>query len=242
MSVLGKAGEVFGVCFYPSDEAAINYLLIQNQSRLGIDGVMANAISTMVGFYFEKQTRLGVPYKDPYKSDFHFTSAYLAMGTIMHSFLPKSIALRALNYLECANRLMAGFASSPKSKLEGDRFYEVILDEGLISVEESDPNALFSGRLPINFRDVSFPDPALKFKKSGSADITVKCLPNYRVNPKDGERRIENFVFVALLCDHANGLALSHAVGIAEKYPPSTISSRSSRKAFSKPLSPGASM
>ncbi len=220
MTVLGNAGNVYGVSFYPSDERADNYLLVQNQERMGMDCPTANAISTMVSFYFEKETLLGMPFKDPYKSGFHFTSAYLTLGTVMHSCLPKSIAIRALNYLEVANREMANFVSLPQSKIKDNQFYSIGLNAGKISVNETDPHDQFVGDFPFDFRTIRFLDPALKFKKGGAMDFAVKCLSNYRVNPKKDDRRIENFAFIAVLCDHDSGDILIHSLGVAKNYRP----------------------
>ena len=222
MTILGNAGNVFGVSFYPGDEEADNYLLIQNQERLGIDGGTANAISTMVSFYFEKEPFPEVPFKDPYESDFHYTSVYMVLGTIMHCYLPKSIAIRALNYLESANREMANFVASKKSRVKQDHFYDIFLDAGEICVKESDPYELFDkrkGRLPFDLESVHFRDPKLKFK-SGAGDITVRHFPDCRICPDKGEQRIENCTYVALLCDHEMRDVLVHAVGIANNYRP----------------------
>lgn len=47
MTILGNAGNVFGVSFYPGDVEGSNFLLIQNQERLGLDGETTNSISNI---------------------------------------------------------------------------------------------------------------------------------------------------------------------------------------------------
>ena len=214
MTILGNAGTVFGVSFYPSDIHGDNFLLIQNQESLGIDSGTANAISTMVSFYFEKEP---LPYsfiKDPYESNDHLSSAYLCSGTLMRSYLPKSIALRALNYLKCANEEMAKFASSRKGKLRDNCFYNVFLEEGKARVCESDPYEMFDGHLPYNFESIHFLDVPLRFKKGGSFDATIKYLPGYITKP-DEDERILSFTFIAILCDHESGYIHIHSLGQA---------------------------
>ena len=220
MTVLGNASEVFGVGFYPSDKHADNYLLLQNQERLRIDNGTANSITTMVSFYFEKEAFPNVPFPDPYQSDFHYTSVYMTLGTIMHCYLPKTIAIRVLNYLESANREMASFASSSQGKLKSNHFYGVSLDAGKIDVQENDPYDLFDGQLPYDFEDIHFHDPKLRFRRGGAADITVRHLTDSRICPDESEQRIENLAYVVLLCDHETKDVLAHAVGVSNSYRP----------------------
>lgn len=220
MTILGNAGSVFGVGFYPGDEYADSYLLIRNQEDLRIDYGTANSICTMLSFYFEKKHLTNMPFKDPYESNFHFTSSYLDSGTLMNSRLPKSIAIRGLNFLENANYEMENFVSSPESKLKDNQFYDVFLELDKFKVQKSNPLNSFEGHLPFDINDVRFLDPEIKFKRNGAGDITVKCLPECRIGSDKDDQRILNFTYVLILCDHQTGMILSHAIGVAKDFCP----------------------
>ncbi len=219
MTILGNAGKVLGVAFYPSDKTAANYLLVQNQERLRIDPETANSIATMVSFYFEKEPLYGMTFPDPYESNFHFTSVFLCQGIFMQCRLPKSLAIRAINYLETVNREMANFASK-KNKLRSDTFYDVILDAGQITVEKTDPYEFYCGQLPFDLTSIDFLDPSLKFKKGGSWDATIRYLPGCNEEAIEGDERTTNFTYVAMMCDHDTGEVLIHSLGSSKDYRP----------------------
>ena len=214
MTILGNAGNVFGVSFYPSDFYGDNFLLIQNQERIGLEPAMSNALSTMLSFYFEQDPD-GMPMpgcKDPFKCHDHLTSAYLHTGTIMRSYLPKSIALRALSYLRCANKEMARFSISPEGKLRDNCFYDVYLMGEKTAAFEFDPHESFNGRFPYDFNDIAFLDAPLKFKKGGAFDATLRCMPGYASVPGYDER-VVRFTYLALICDHESGYIHVNSIG-----------------------------
>jgi hypothetical protein len=213
MTILGNAGSVFGVSFYPDDRYYDNFLLIQNQESLRIDNGTCNAISKMLSFYFEHEP---LPYsfcKDPYECDEHITSSYLCYGTLMRSYLPKSLAIRALSYLKAVNREMAKFASSKEGKLKKNCFYNVYLNDGESKAFESDPHTAFDGCLPYSMDDIKYVDSPLHFKKSGAYDATVRYLPGFTGDDEDD--RIFSFTFVAIMCDHKSGYIHIHSMGEA---------------------------
>lgn len=78
MTVLGNAGNIFGVSFYSHDSQCRNYAPIESQENLGIDQETSCAISHMVSFYFEKDNSDVYEIADnPYGRDNHFTSSFL---------------------------------------------------------------------------------------------------------------------------------------------------------------------
>ena len=220
MTILGNAGQTFGVSFYPSDPFGKNFNLIQNQDYLNIDSPTANAVSTMLSFYFEKDPSLYAFLKDPYVSHHRFTSAYMHLGTLMRSYLPKSIAIRALSYLKVANKKMASFARSKEGKLQDNTFYEVFLDREKADVFKTDPHEDFTGRLPYDLNDVAYIDPPLQFKKNGSFDAAIRCLPSYATGKEGDDERIMHFTLVGILCDHSSGYIHINSLGPADNYRP----------------------
>lgn len=219
MTILGKSAGIHGVSFYPSDNYGDNFLLEQNQDRLRIDPAMTNSIIKVLTFYFEKGTYDFDDLKDTYESHNHFTSTYLSYGTLMRSYLPKSIALRALNYLRCANRELASFTKTKQSKIKDNQFYDIVLDDGKYNVYECDVYKAFDGNLPYDFDNVCFGDTILKTKKSGAFDATVRCIPSLSAAAEEDERII-NLGFVALLCDHETGYVHISRLGQAKNFHP----------------------
>lgn len=222
MTILGNAGNVFGVSFYPHDPQGKNYALIENQESLGIDPDTSNAISHMVSFYFEKANHATYEITDnPYGRDNHFTSCLLMNGSLMNSYLPKSVAILVLHFLKRANELMEIFDSSEEAKkIKDDRFYDVGFSEGGAPfVFEAEPNLGFGGHLPYDFRDVYFSESPLSFSKSGAWDATMRLLPGYYME-NFGEERCAHFGFTALLCDHKTGYIHAHAMGEAKDFRP----------------------
>ena len=219
MTILGNAGNVFGISFYPSDRYGDNFLLVQNQDRLRIDPGTANSISYMLSFYFEKDPSEFDYLKDVFESHNHITSAYMCYGTLMRSYLPKSLAIRALNYLQSVNREMPRFVKTKQSKIKDDCFYSIILDDGKFLVHEMDPYKSFNGCLPYDFDNMSFCEAPLKFKNRNAWDATVRYLPGI-ASPAEGEERIINLTFVAILCDHDSGYVHIHKLGQAKNFNP----------------------
>lgn len=222
MTILGNAGTIFGVSFYPGDPQGYNYALIESQERLGIDQETSNAISHLMSFYFEKSNRVVYGIADnPYGRDNHFTSCLLMNGSLMNSYLPKSTAILALHFLKRANELMEAFDGSAEAKkIKEDHFYDVCFAEGGIpSVFEADPDFGFDGHLPYDFRDVNFIESPLSFSKNGAWDATVRLLPGFYTE-SFGEERCAHFGFTALFCDHKTGYIYAHAVGEAKDLRP----------------------
>ncbi len=218
LTILGNAGKVFGISFYPSDAYGDNFLLIQNQESLGLDSATTNSISKMLSFYFEEEPNSYPLLKDPYESKQHITSAYLCYGTFMRSYLPKSLAIRALNYLEWANKEMALFAKSKQGKVKDGTFYDITLDDDKFGVYEIDPYGAFKGHLPYDFNDVPFPDVPLTFRKGGAFDATIKILPGF--TSEEEEERVIGLNFIAIFCDHDSGYIHVHTVGQAKNFRP----------------------
>lgn len=218
MTILGNAGTVFGMSFYPGDPDGNNFLLVQNQERLGIDGETTNSISNMVSFYFEDDDTL--PYEimnNPYGKDNHITSVYLCRGSIMNSYLPKSIAIRALEYLKMANKEMSIFELFKHIKIEDSKFYNVYLKGENVFVMKTDAYRDFTGVLPYDFDDVNFYDAQFKFTKRGAFDATIRYLPGYHTE-SFGEERCAHFSFVAIFCDHTSGYIHVNALGEAKNF------------------------
>ncbi len=204
MTILGNAKSVFGVSFYPSEPLGDTYLLIQNKEDFNIDPETANSLSNMVSFYFENDESL--PYEfdhNPYGDDNHFTSCYLTSGSLMNSYLPKSIAIRSLSYLKEANRTMAIFDKDKHDEIKDNRFYDAYLTSNKFVVMKKDIREL-PCELIQTIEDTVFKDTDLKFSPTGALDASIRLLPGYFYTPGLSDRCV-HFAFTALLCDHKSG-------------------------------------
>ncbi len=224
MTILGNAGNVFGVSFYPSDPNGLNYELIENHDALGIDDETANSLIKMVSFYFENDKNDVCEITDnPLGKDNHLTSCCLMNGTIMSSYLPKSIAILALHFLKCANKYMEIFENSPSSKdILDDHFHYVMFHKGVPAVSKAKSHVPFHGVLPYDFREISFRETPLSFSpnKSEAWDATIRLLPGGFFSDDFGEGRCAHFGFTAIFCDHKSGYIYAHAMGEAKDFMP----------------------
>ena len=109
-TILGNAGNVFGISFYPCDDDGTCFLRTQLNEALHMDQHTLSALSDMLSFYFEKEGENDMEIVDnPFGKENHYTSLYMANGSFMKVYLPKSIAIRALDYLKKVNLLMPDF-------------------------------------------------------------------------------------------------------------------------------------
>ena len=212
MTVLGNAGTVFGVSFYPADSLEKSYSLIQNRERLGMDAETSNTIMNMVSFYFEDaKSRDYQILNNPFGRDNRFTSCYLTNGSLMNSYLPKSMAILSLHFLREANACMELLTKKDEKKIHHDKFYDVLFFDGP-AVFEKDPHSDFTGDLPFDFREISFTEAPLRFAKIPAWDATIRVLPGSVVD-SFGEDRCMHFSYTAFFCDHETGYIHINASG-----------------------------
>ncbi len=216
--VLGNAGDVFGVSFHPSDEEAAAYYRIQLQEDLDIDLGTLYPLSNMLSFYFEEKDKLEHIFTDnPYGKDNLYTSCYMTNGSSMNCYLPKSIAIRALDYLKTANRKMPIFDETKGDEIIDDGNYEVLLyDHGPVVFPVRLCGDMCTNFFP-EFEDVCYPDPILKITRDGAFDATVRVLPNYFNDEKNPERCI-HMGLVVLMADHDTHYLHVNEIGEAANF------------------------
>lgn len=130
-TILGNAGNVFGISFYPCDDDGTCFLRIQLDEALALhmDQHTLSALSNMLSFYFEKEGENDMEIVgNPLDKKNHYTSLYMANGSFMKVYLPKSIAIHALDYLKKANLLMPDFDKTKGKLIEDNQFYDAYLD------------------------------------------------------------------------------------------------------------------
>ncbi len=87
-TILGNAGNVFGISFYPCDDDGTCFLRIQLDEALHMDQHTLSALSNMLSFYFEKEGENDMEIVgNPLDKKNHYTSLYMANGSFMKVYL-----------------------------------------------------------------------------------------------------------------------------------------------------------
>lgn len=217
-TILGNAGDTFGISFYPSDDDATSFLRVQTNDILHIDQHTLSSLSNMLSFYFEKENAYGIT-NNPYGKDNRYTSLYMTNGSFMKMYLPKSVAIRALDFLKTVNVMMSFFDKERGKEIIPDRFYDVYLDiEGkkcMIFDKDIDEDA--GGNLFPEIDPDCFPDVRYAYSSKGEWDITIRALPNYFYE-KNAPKNCGHFGYVCLICDHKSGRILMNEIGEAANF------------------------
>lgn len=219
MTILGNAGMVTGISFYPGEYEGNAFLATISQERLALDAPTSQSLANMVSFYYDDDDSAFAPKNNPFGKSNHFTSIYMNGGTMMRCYLPKSIALRALVYLRLAKRLLPVF-----DKLYGDHTFEGLYDAILsertcFAFEKSDTPDLLHDIFP-DILDAYYPDHI--FYETGAADswdATLRAIPA-PFDDKDEPERITHWAYVAILSDHKTGYVYTGQLGKAENFRP----------------------
>lgn len=218
MMILGNAGQTFGVSFYPGELFGNTNYRIQMQEDLMIDQHTLYCLSNMVSFYFEKGKKKSFEYTDnPYGKSNDYSSVYMTNGSLMNTFLPKSIAIRSLEYLKLANKRMPIFNQTESRKIVDDRYYEVSLLEDksyIFPIELEDKTNI--DLLP-ELDEVNFQVEKFKLTAKGKLDMTIRALPNYFVDDRNPEKCV-HFGFLVLACDHKSGNVDVAEIGEAKDF------------------------
>lgn len=212
-TILGNAGNVFGISFYPSDDDGTCFMRTQLNYALHIDQNTLSSLSNMLSFYFEKGKREDI-LDNPYGKDNHYTSLYMTNGSFMRVYLPKSVAIRALDFLKKVNLLMPLFDKTKGKEIEDNRFYDVFLDVEKTSnmVFEKDLEEDSKINLLPEIDSCLFPDTRYAFTPKEGWDVTIRALPNY-FKEIDDSPRCGHFAFICLICDHKTGHIILNELG-----------------------------
>lgn len=219
-TILGNAGNVFGISFYPSDDEGTCFMRTQTNDILHIDQGTLSALSNMLSFYFEKDKgeNFGVPY-NPFGKDNRYTSLYMTNGSFMRMYLPKSVAIRALDFLKTANLLTPLFDKTRGKEIIMERFYDVYLDIDRKTSMIFDKDMEEDSRIVLipEINPSYFPEERYTYVSKGEWDVTIRALPNYFYE-KDGSPNCGHFGFICLICDHKTGRILINEMGEAADF------------------------
>lgn len=221
MTILGNAGMVKGICFYPGEIYGGTFLATIHQDRLGLDNTTSQSLSNMVSFYYEDEgdeDRLA-PKDNPFGKDNHFTSMYMRGGTMMGCCLPKSIALRALIYLAEAKKRLPLFDRTYRDYPFNDGLYDVSLGEkGSFLVPSSDTFDLPFEIFPDIF-DAKYPELDNETSGGEAWDATLRASPAPFEDPSNPDK-ISHWGYIALFTDHKTGYINAGQVGQAKNFRP----------------------
>ncbi len=213
-SILGNAGQTFGIGFYPDDYHGDVYWAIQNADTLSMDKVTMNSLIHALSFYFEKDAVGGFD-KNPFGKSGHYTSLYISKGQVENCYLPKSMAVRALSFLEAINAYFPSFHKAHGDELADGRFYNVVISEEDSWFHEYDINVYEDGINP--FRDVEltkFLDVPLKFDKDKTFSATFFAFP-YTFNDTSDPDRLTYYGYGVFMCDEKTGDLVIREIGPA---------------------------
>ncbi len=211
-SILGNAGQTFGIGFYPDDPYGDVYWLVENADYMSVDKLTMNSLIHTLSFYFEKDA-VGGDINNPYGKSGHYTSLYISRGDMLNCYLPKSIAVRALSFLEAVNAYLPAFDAKEGNKIEDDHFYDVMLSKDKFSIFDKDLSVVDPNMNPFATMALRpFDRPELDFDKEKSFSATLSVLPQCFNDTSDPER-IGYFCYVAALCDNETEEVVAHFLG-----------------------------
>lgn len=215
-TILGNAGNVFGISLYPCDDDGTCFLRTQLNEALHMDQHTLSALSDMLSFYFEKEGENDMEIVDnPFGKENHYTSLYMANGSFMKVYLPKSIAIRALDYLKTVNLMMPEFDKSNGKLIEDNQFYDVYLDIDhpipIVFEKDIEEDADAADLFPMIDPEV-FPEARYRYATNKEWEITIRALPNYFFDSKDSVQR-GHFGLVCLACDRKTGQIEMYELG-----------------------------
>lgn len=214
-SVLGNGGQTFGIGLYPGDSYGDVFWIIQNADALFLDKMTMNSLIHTLSFYFADEGH-GPGESNPFGKSDHFTSLYISKGEAANCYLPKSVAVRALSYLEAVNKYLPVFHKEHANEIEDGHFYDVMLTPAGSTIIEKDIEASDEEMMPFaDMRYTNFIDAPLKFDKGKTFSATFFTLP-YPVKNHDDPDRLAYFSFCALLCDEKTGEVVAYGVGGGE--------------------------
>ena len=215
-TILGNAGDVFGISFYPCDDDATCFLRAQLGEALHMDQHTLSTLSDMLSFYFEKEGENDMEVTDnPLGNDNRYTSLYVASGSFMKVYLPKSIAIRALDYLKKANLMMSIFDKTKSKTIEDHQFYDVYLDIErpipMVFEKDIDEDADAANLFPMIDPEV-FSETRYRYATSKEWEMTIRALPNYFFDSEDSVKRGHSGL-ICLACDRKTGRIEMYEIG-----------------------------
>lgn len=215
-TILGNAGDVFGISFYPCDDDATCFLRAQLGEALHMDQHTLSTLSDMLSFYFEKEGENDMEVTDnPLGNDNRYTSLYVASGSFMKVYLPKSIAIRALDYLKKANLMMPIFDKTKSKTIEDHQFYDVYLDIErpipMVFEKDIDEDADAANLFPMIDPEV-FSETRYRYATSKEWEMTIRALPNYFFDSEDSVKRGHSGL-ICLACDRKTGRIEMYEIG-----------------------------
>lgn len=215
-TILGNAGDVFGISFYPCDDDATCFLRAQLGEVLHMDQHTLSTLSDMLSFYFEKEGENDTEIVgNPFGNDNHYTSLYVASGSFMKVYLPKSIAIRALDYLKTVNLMMPDFDKTKGKLIEDHQFYDVYLDIDhpvpMVFEKDIDEDADAANLFPMIDPEI-FSEARYRYATNKEWEMTIRSLPNYFFDSEDSVNRGHSGL-VCLACDRKTGRIEMYEIG-----------------------------
>ena len=216
LTILGNAGMVKGISFYPQDFKGKPMVATMSEESLGLDKTTEQSLANMLSFYYEDEEDEDsfIPKNNPYGKDNHFTSIYMKGGTMMRCYLPKSVALRALLYFETAKERLEMFDKKYKDYHFDGGTYDVFLTTKIpFLAEKKLEDDILDPLFPEVF-EAQFTRPIYQTGGADSWDIALRVVPT-PFEDEENPEKIVHWAYIAIIADHKSGFIYTGQLGKA---------------------------
>lgn len=216
LTILGNAGMVTGISFFPQDFNGNAMVATMEEEPLGLDKTTSQSLANMLSFYYgdENDENGFAPKNNPFGSDNHFTSIYMNGGTMMRCYLPKSLALRAVLYFDTIKERLESFDEKYKDHPIDNGAYDAFLISEIPFLMEK---TIDDWSIKNLFPDVFGAKFAHHIQKTGdpdSWDIALRVVP-FPFEDEENPEKIANWAYVAIIADHKTGYVHTAQLGRA---------------------------
>ncbi len=217
LTILGNAGMVKGISFYPQDFEGNAMVATINERALGLDKNTSNSLANMLSFYYEDDEE-DVGFEsghNPYGDDNHFTSIYMRGGTMMSCYLPKSLALRAILYFDTVKTRLETFDKEYKNHPFDGGTYDAYLNSKIpLLLEKTGENDGLEPLFPDTFH-AHFSHPIYETGAPDSWDLALRAIPA-PFDDEENPEKIAHWAYVAIIADHKTGYVYTGQLGKAK--------------------------